>query len=407
MSNGVGMGWFFSGLLTSLASLAPVAQDAPPAAPAAPAAAVVDRNQAALEAIRAQQKVPALGAALFTTDRLERVYVTGRRAADQDVAVELDDAWHLGSCTKSMTATLIALLVERGDLAWETPLSKLLPKMASKMHADYKALTLVELLAHRAGIAAMTGGDATLDRCAALSGSATEQRREFTRAILSSPPASKPLRLVYSNAGIMIAGYVAEVATGKSWEELMQTLLFDPLGMASAGFGPPGFPDELAQPRGHDEAGQPIEPGPDADNPPIVGPAGVVHASLADWAKYLQLHLRGVNGDVKVGKVTLSKATFARLHTPYPKQPGDDEGAEYGYGWSLPKRDWAAGDHTVLTHTGSNSLWFCCCWLDPAGGFGVIATTNGGIARGSEACDGAVGLLLQERLAAAAASDKR
>jgi len=30
-----------------------------------------------------------------------------------------------------------------------------------------------------------------------------------------------------------------------------------------------------------------------ADNPPIVGPAGTVHATLGDWAKYVQLHLKG------------------------------------------------------------------------------------------------------------------
>lgn len=204
------------------------------------------RIEKALEAVRAQQKVPALAAASFTTDELLGVYAVGERAHGSGVAPGVDDAWHLGSCTKSMTATLLALLVERGDLKWETPLKKLLPDAAPTMDAAYRDLTLVELLAHRAGVPAMTAPDATLNRCAALDMAPTEQRRHFARAVLALPPSSKPRgELVYSNAGFVLAGHVAEVATGKPWEELMEKLLFGPLGMKSAGFGPPGAADEL------------------------------------------------------------------------------------------------------------------------------------------------------------------
>lgn len=364
----------------------------------------------ALEAIRAKSKAPALGAALFTTDRLDGVWVAGRRAADVDVAVATDDLWHLGSCTKSMTATLIALLVERGDLRFDTPLAKLLPDCATSMQPAYADLTLVELLAHRAGLPAMTGPDPLFDSFVAATGELPAIRADFTRRLLEQAPASPPRGpLVYSNAGFVVAGHVAEVAIGKSWEELITELLFVPLGMASAGFGAPGFPDELLAPRGHDDTGGAIEPGPDGDNPPWLGPAGVVHATLADWAKYLQLHLRGVQGDVTVGAVTLRKETFTRLRTAWspapsaakdgaaPAAPATDDTA-YGYGWLLPRRDWAAGDHLVLTHTGSNGLWFCCCWLDPAAGFGVVATTNCGGVAGSQATDAAAALLLQRHL---------
>ncbi|MSR47562.1 MAG: class A beta-lactamase-related serine hydrolase, partial [Planctomycetes bacterium] len=204
---------------------------------------------------------------------------------------------------------------------------------------------------------------------------------------------------VYSNAGIMIAGHIAEHAAGKPWEELMQSLLFDPLQMTTAGFGSPGFPDELAALRGHQRQDRKlvaIEPGAGSDNPSFLGPAGTVHASLADWAKYLQLHLRGATADQKVGAITLRKETFARLHTAYPMAAGDSFG--YGYGWLITKRDWAAGDGKVLTHNGSNGLWLATCWLDPVGGFGVIACCNAGDAGAAAANDAAVGLAANERL---------
>ncbi len=364
------------------------------------------RIEAALEKLRAQHEVPALGAAWFTAEKLGGSYVVGERAAGSAVAPGVDDAWHVGSCTKSMTATLLALLVERGDLKWETPLKKLLPDAAPTMDAAYRDLTLVELLAHRAGVPAMTGPDATLNRCAALDVAPIEQRRQFTRAVLALPPVSKPRGdQLYSNAGIVIAGHVAEVAAGKPWEQLMQELLFEPLGMATAGFGAPGFADELDQPRGHGEDGEAIEPGPEADNPPLLGPAGTVHASLADWAKYLQLHLRGVKGDVKVGKITLRAATFAQMRTPYPPTSADRQD-RYGFGWVLPTREWATGDKLVMTHTGSNGLWYACCWLDPAGGYGMIAATNRASGQAPMATDGAVVVMLQEYQAAAARAKK-
>ena len=373
-----------------------------------PAAA---RTAAALESLRDKQRVPALGAARFTVDAIEALHVVGRRVADgasddPEVAVQPADVWHLGSCTKSMTATLLALLVERGDLRWDAPLAELLPACKPTMHAAFRDLTVVELLAHRAGIAAMTGPDPLFVKYAGQSGTPHALRAAFTQELLSAPPSDPPRgALVYSNAGFVVAGHVAEAVARKPWEELIRELLFAPLGMTSAGFGAPGEPDELAAPRGHLE-GEAVEPGPGADNPAFLGPAGTVHASLEDWIKYLQLHLRGMKGDVKVGAVTLPQATFARLRTAWsaPAAAGGAVAAAddaYGYGWLLPKRDWAQGDKHVLTHTGSNGMWFCCAWLDPVGGYGLVATTNCGGARASVATDGAVALLLQQRAAAA------
>src|SRR5690349_3754146 len=87
-----------------------------------------DPVQKQLEAIRLKAKLPALGGAIVTTDGLEAAWVGGVRANGHEEKVEVGDAWHLGSCTKSMTATLIALLAEEGKLEWDAPLVELLPE---------------------------------------------------------------------------------------------------------------------------------------------------------------------------------------------------------------------------------------------------------------------------------------
>jgi len=345
---------------------------------------------ARIEAIRAAVGVPALGGARITLEGEPEVWVAGTRAAGAREAVTASDRWHLGSCTKSMTATLIALLVERGDLSWDTPLGEALPELVEEMDLDYGDVTLVELLGHRAGLPA-NPDFGTLLSMRTSRDPVVEQRARIVAWALRQPPLPHGTFL-YSNTGFMVAGHLAERATGQSWEELMRTLLFEPLGMESAGFGPPGLGEEgVTQIWGHAPEGAPVPPGPLADNPAALGPAGTVHASLADWARYARLHLAGAHGDVKVGEVTLTRASFERLHTGLsgPGQP-------YGYGWVNHRRDWAGGDGKTLWHNGSNTMWFCELWLGLENGVAVLAATNIAAARGPEACGQVATLLVED-----------
>ena len=96
----------------------------------------------------------------------------------------------------------------------------------------------------------------------------------------------------------------------------------------------------------------------------------------------------------QIGEITLPQSAFARLHAPW----GDDA-TSYAGGWMVAKRDWAGGDHTVLTHSGSNTMWYCVCWLDPAGGRAMLALTNTAAGKAAMACDQAVAMWLRPRAA--------
>src|SRR5207244_9735123 len=61
-------------------------------------------------------------------------------------------AFHLGSCTKAMTATLVAMLVEEGKLNWITTLGELFVDTVKPMHPAWEKVTLRQVLAHRAGL---------------------------------------------------------------------------------------------------------------------------------------------------------------------------------------------------------------------------------------------------------------
>ena len=207
--------------------------------------------------------------------------------------------------------------------------------------------------------------------------------------IVSQPPEQpRGSKFVYSNQGYAIAGAMLERRTGRAWEELMQSLLFGPLQMRTAGFGAPGSPDRVDQPWGH--AGnylnpEPIPPGPSADNPPAIGPAGTVHCSIGDLARYAAFHAS--MGATCPG--LLSQVGFEELHTRAPRE-------QYSCGWCVEPRAWGDGD--VIYHTGSNTMWYCAMWVAPNADAAFVAATNCDSDFADDGCDQAIKAMLRRVL---------
>jgi len=361
----------------------PARAQSTPAGAARAAHEPLERLDALLEPLLAQFDVPALGGAIVELERgLVAAGVSGVRARGSDVRVELDDRWHLGSCTKAMTATLAARLVAAGKIEFETTVAQAFPELGERIDAKWRPVTLEWLLQNRGGAPGEPPGP-VWSELFARDKDPRAARRWFVEQLLAVAPANEPgSKFEYSNQGFVIAGAMLEARTGKDWEALMHRELFEPLGMRSAGFGPPGSAAKLDQPRGH--APEPRAPGPRADNPRAIGPAGTVHASLADWAKFVHEHLRGAAGH----KALLSSGLHARLQECPALQA-------YAMGWGVATRPWAGGD--VLTHSGSNTMWYCTVWIAPEKGLAFLATCNDGGESAPKACDEVVKALAKAR----------
>ncbi|MCE9583557.1 MAG: beta-lactamase family protein [Planctomycetes bacterium] len=343
-----------------------------------------------LEPIRAKHKLPALAAVVVTVEGVEESGAVGSRRAGKDEPVTKDDLWHLGSCGKAMTATMVARLVEQGKLKWTTTLGEVFPKLKDSMDAGWRGVTLEQLLANRGGAPADLGRDGLWGKLWACKGTPVEAREMLLEGVVVHPPEYPPgTKFLYSNANFAIAGHVAETVTGEAWEVLMKREVFAPLGITTAGFGAPGKPgDKADQPRGHDAKGAPVEPGPAADNPVAIGPAGIIHMSLPDWGRFAAAHFRGDHGDAVKGadgKLFLKPESWKKLHTA----PGDD----YAMGWGTGVRGgYAKGNGKgdaghILTHNGSNTMWYCMAWLAPEREFAVLITTNIGGDEAAKATD--------------------
>ena len=325
---------------------------------------------AALLGVRQQHGVVGLAGAIVTSEGLVDVAAVGNRSLGSHVPVTIHDKWHLGSITKSMTSTLAAVLVEQGTLAWTTTLEEAFPDIAPTFHDDLRPVPIEPMLAHRGGFTNDLRQFATWNDMFGSTDPLPVQRRAFVAEVAATAPEFPPLRTYhYSNVGYMIAGAMIESVTGGTWEALMHSHVFAPLGMNDTGFGAPGVAGAMDQPRGHSGQGgalTAIEPNsPNADNPAGIGPAGTVHAPMQDLARYVAMHLAGEQGVADL----LQPETIQRLHTPA-------EGFTYASGWVVTSREWAGG--RALAHSGSNLRWYAVVWMAPGRDFAVVAATNQG-----------------------------
>jgi CubicO group peptidase (beta-lactamase class C family) len=277
-----------------------------------------------------------------------------------------------------MTATLMAKLVEAGRLKWDTTLAEVFPDLAARFDPQVRTITVLQLLTHFSGLPA----NPDLIKYGGADGQ--QERLRVVENELSKPLAHRPgTRREYSNLGYTIAGAITEKITGKSWEQLMQEEVFGPLGMTSVGFGGTGTPGQIDQPWGHHADGQPVDGnGPAVDNPPVLGPAGRIHCTIRDWAKFVADQLRGDRGEPAL----LKPATYRFLHTP-------PFGGDYALGWIVTERDWAGG--AALNHGGDNTMNFANVWVAPRRDFAMLVCVNQSGETGFKASDDVMGALIQ------------
>jgi CubicO group peptidase (beta-lactamase class C family) len=335
-----------------------------------------------LRTLAEKYKLPGAVGAILRGDRIVALGSTGVRKVGDPAPFLVTDTIHLGSDTKAMTAILIGQLIDRNQLMFDTTMEEIFPDLAPAMNPLTAKNTVRNLLDHNAGFP----HDLDWSALDATHLPLPEQRRKAVEQALSVAPATPIGRYSYSNVSYVVLGAIIEAKTieaksGKSWEETIEREIFCPLGMTSAGFGAPGTPGQVDQPWGHvDDNGKlkPIQ----IDNEPVLGPAGTVHCSIGDWSKFIAETLHGTHGHPTL----VSAETFKQLTTP-ALMPN------YAGGWLVTLRPWAAGP--ALTHSGSNTMWFCTAWIAPEKDFAVLIATNYGGSSAAPAADEGSGKLIE------------
>jgi CubicO group peptidase (beta-lactamase class C family) len=332
------------------------------------------------EKMQAKHKLPAIGIGVIHQGRIVGLGMAGERMFGSADWATIDDAFDIASCSKSITATIAAMLVEAKTVSWDISLAAAFPELANSMHASYRGVTLEQLLRHRSGLdRLMDRNERWKDWNRRHAGkSPAEQRLLFVETALRQPPRYLPgTDEYYCNDGYLIAGSLLERAAGIEWETLVRTKLSEPLGLKSMGVG---LPPKVS---GHEDGwfGQtrPARIAPsDYGTPPFGSPGGFLHCSVPDLLRYLDFHNRGEYS----GHALLSQTAFQYLHTPVL-------GQRFGLGWEIEAKRDTAGRilERSLFHGGYSGVARANMWFVPESGWGVVIVSNHGRGDGADITD--------------------
>ena len=329
-----------------------------------------------VELVRDEWDVPGIAVALVDGERTLEVVASGVRNVQTEDPLQPGDRFHIGSLTKSITALVVAQGVADDSLGWSDTVGARFDGLSET--SPYAEVSIEALLWHRSGLPSATYFNAVQMReLEELTGTPTEQRGAWLRTLLTAsegdaaPESDTDPGYRYSNAGYALAAHLTELATGEPWERAVTARIFEPLGMRTAGFGAPAGPDAehpLPAARGHRQGffGLAVAPPTQSDLVDCLAPAGDVHASIEDLARYARFHLRGMIDDDSP-----QAALVRSVHVPCPHARTGEQ--DYAFGWVVTE---TPAGRPMHWHNGSTGLYFSFLSLLPEAGRAVVVLMN-------------------------------
>ncbi|MGH8216803.1 MAG: serine hydrolase [Rhodanobacteraceae bacterium] len=325
---------------------------APPLAATAgqPSTLLSTRVQHAIEERIAAGEYPAMVIAVVDGDR-SHVYAFGK--LDDGKAPDADTVFQIGSVTKTFTATLLAEAVAKGDATLETSVGDLLPGFDIPSR-NGKSVTLGELAMQSSGLPRLPDNMRPANPKDPYANYDSAKLKAFLAEYkLTRDPGAK---YEYSNLGFGLLGYALARQAGRSYAELLQTRIFQPLGMASTSAT---FEEPLGShwATGHDADGQPAQPW----HLDALAGAGAINSTGADLLRYLEANMGR-------GNAALQDA-MELAHQPRRTIGGDER---IGLAW-MTRHD-KGGD--VVWHNGMTGGYASFIGFTEDGKRGVVILTN-------------------------------
>ena len=238
--------------------------------------------QAALGSVMAEYDVPGAAAGVWVPGEGSWTTAAGLADIKGNIPVTTDMVWPIRSVTKSYTVSLILQLADEGKLSLDDTLGKYVHGVTNG-----DQITLLEL-------ANMSSGNADYVNEAFVTEWQASPEKIFTLDELNSFALAQPAQFapgteyVYTNADINLLGGVIEKVTGKSYAEVLQERILDPLGQTGTSYLLDASKWAEPHPVGYQfEGGSPVA---QTENSSILGPAGSLFSTLDDgrvWADTL------------------------------------------------------------------------------------------------------------------------
>ncbi len=318
---------------------------------------------------REKYKIPAIAVTLMNSEAVYRQETQGVRVVGKPTQATVDDYFHIGSCSKSVLALMAAKLIEQQKMAWQTRFFEVFQELRTAANSAYSDITLEDLFLCEVGIKAYTS--AAAEPLPDYGPSVSDKRLEFLKHLIAQSPASKKkgnkFRHLYSNASYTMASAMLERVSGLKYEDLVRKTLADDLGIAVHIGWPNGIGAE--QPWGHLVAKDQVEslpPDHEYQFPYLLTPAGDLSLTPKGYAKYTQLHLRGLRGEGNY----ISSEAYRYIHFNHD-------------GFSLGVANGMLAGKRYSVFDGSAGTFFCRSIIVAASDFAFTIMMNAGSGSGS------------------------
>jgi CubicO group peptidase (beta-lactamase class C family) len=366
-----------------------------------------------LDRIRAEENMPAIGAGVIIPDPGYPatapqpfrfiMCASGVEKFGEPKKVTMSTLFPLGSISKPITGLMIARVIAdekkkaNPGLRWNTQLIQIFPEIATLPGSNrcYDQRTVADMMAHTAGFPHVPATEPS-DQWASTGETTVERRQRYVHAAVldtpfwdygATPPGpagncfdnnGQPLPQLqeWYNGGPIIPAHMAEVVTGRSWEDLMRrpgTTTQGPGLMIGSVPDLSVAPEPFAYWHDYSQSGIPApqqNPGPAPTN----GPAGNVYLTVPQIARFLTQFM---------------DATKDHVNRQLPDDERADLLTKHGMssfnrlGWKIKPLDtknfgtvarWQA--NKTLYHNGSNGAMFADVYIVPSENAGMFVSLN-------------------------------
>jgi CubicO group peptidase (beta-lactamase class C family) len=318
-----------------------------------------DRFRAVCDGIISDMnRLPVMGAAIGIWHE-GKEYTTGFGVTNVDHPLPVTDEtmFQVGSISKTFTATAVMRLVEMGKIDLDKPIRSYYPELKLKDEAVAQKVTMRHLLTHSGG----WDGDYFNDF-----GIGDDALTKLVEKLADLPmQVSLGKIFSYNNMGFALAGKVIEIVTGKTCEEALQELVFEPLGLTKTFF----FPHDILTYSfavGHEVFENNVK----VARPWAVGrgihPVGGITCSVKELLRYARFHI----GDGSInGKRVLSSESMKAMQTPALTRTNEEQ---TGLSWMI----FNYNGTTALGHGGATKGFLAQLRFVPSRNFSVAILTN-------------------------------
>lgn len=256
-----------------------------------------------------------------------------------------DAAFEIGSIAKTMTALLVADLIEQGRWSLDDPIARHLPDGTVLPRQGERQITVRDIVTHSSGLPPLP---ALMQPARADDPYATLTQRQLLDSLaqvkLARPIGSQP---EYSNFAMMVLSLAVANAHGGDLEAALRTRVFGPLKMDGAWIARAPAGQQAAA--GHLSTGAPTAPW--TIDPALAG-VGMVKARLEDMVRYAQ-------GVLQPQGTPLAAAVRRSL------QP-------LAHGFAMNWMVLRPGERTLVAHDGGTGGFSATLMIEPAAGRAVV-----------------------------------